>query len=536
MKNNYEHVPPNFGWENGGGYYKKTVIDGKTKIEGLYLYKSCPFKFSMSSYESGRYAVRGVIRALDSEGKVLQKRGKESEDIKSRISKNERGMDQRKLQVRKEIQCIQNSDALIKTCIASAAEKLYVENKTLMEVQLEGLSNEMNITPYIAAKIHGYDYIMQCHPKASNGTVEDRAKKLQRDCSKLPSVPMRKLSNKSIKASMQHAKMGIVARKEMYDFFNYCIDYGIFDGNNPVEKPKKKKTKGKAHQIRVTRPDDLTPDEQDAFYAELGTNVTALKAAVAILASGVGQKEIVKLRWKDITFKSEKDYVIVYLESFNKLSYTHNYSRPLVPRSALILRAYYDQLVAKSKGDMSSKYVFPNGKNKNEHLTPASIIEYATRILVSIGVDYGLMGKLHQEDRKIAAARKILFNTYERNIRSVCNLEYDTGTTNFLLKKPFGSDVTADSYTSFTSELGARRIYNIFKVLRKTENNDIRYDEQCNDEDVTRVYRPSTNKQYLGLHGKIVIPPGKEIIFNCEHGFDGSYFVTNYRARKVVET
>lgn len=533
MKNNYKAVTSDSGWKNEGGYYKKTVIDGKTKIEGLYLYKSCPFKFSMTSCESGRYAMRGVVRALDSEGKVLQKRGKEAKDIKSKISKNERGIDQRKLQVRKEIHCLLNNDEMVKTCVASVAEKLYVGNKTLMEVQLEALANEMTITPYIAAKIYGYDYIKQCHPKASNETVEDRAKKLQRDCSKLPSLPMRKLSNKIIKDSMQRTKMGMAARKDIYYFFNYCIDYGILDGNNPVEKPIKKKVKGKTNQIRVTRPDELTPDEQDAFYAELGTNVTALKAAVAILASGVDPKEIVKLRWKDITFKSEKDYVIVYLERLSKLSYTHNYSRPLVPRSALIVREYYEQEVAISKGDMSSKYVFPNGKYKNEHLKPAAIIEYATRILILIGVDYGLMGKLHIVDRRIAAARKILFNTYERNIRSVCNLENDTGTTNFLLKKPFGSDVTADSYTSFASELGTRRIYNIFKVLRKTENNDIRYDEQCNDEDVTRVFRPSTNKQYLGLHGKIVIPPGKEIIFNCEHGFDGSYFVTSYRVRKV---
>jgi integrase len=429
----------------------------------------------------------------------------------------------------KEIQSSSTNDVDIKNCIESAAEKLYLENKTLMGVQIEALANAETITPYIAAQLYAYDYVTSHHPQALNERAEAIAQKLQRDCKRLSAIAMCEFTPAKMKANFKNAKMGILAQEELYKFFDFCSNYGIYDGSNPVEKPVKKRKTGRAKQIKATRPDELTPELQDRFYDKINTNITASKTAVAILASGLDPKEIVELKWKDLTFKTEDDYVIVHLERLSRLSATHNYSRPLVPRSASVVREYYKREASATRGNMSEKYVFPQAKNKRKHMVPATIIEEATRILHTIGVGYGIMGELHRENRKMASAKRILYCTYERNIRDVCSLESDPGTVNFLLKRPFGNDVTADSYTSFTSETGSNRLYDILKALRKAVENNNTYDEQYESEKVIRSYYPNTNKEYLGILGEIIVPPGEEIVISCEHGFDGEYTVTRIK-------
>lgn len=513
------------GWKSKSSYYHRSDKNGKIKVEGQYICHSLPCKFSLTSRDNGRYALRGTIRALDSNGRVLKKRGKEAKEILSSFSEDQRSRDHRKLSVMKEIQCSSTNDDNIKNSIASAAEKLYLENKTLMSVQIEALANAESITPYIAAQLYADEYVTEYHPGLLNERFEAIAKKLQRDCKRLPAIAMCEFTPAKMKAFIKSSGMGISAQKELYAFFGFCIDYGVYDGSNPVEKPTKKKNRGKINQVAATRPDELTPGLQDLFYEKIEGNITASKVAVAILASGINPKEIVKLKWKDLIFKEEEDYVIVRLERLSKLSATHNYSRPLLPRSALVVRGYYNHVKAISGRTMSEKYVFPQVKNKKKHIDPATIIEDATRILTSIGVGYGIMGELHVENRKIAAAKKILHNTYQRNIRDVCALESDPGTVNFLLKRPFGSDVTSDSYTAFTSEAGLKRLYDILKILRKTEKYENTYDEQYEDEKIIRSYFPNTNKECLGLNGEIIVAPGKEIVFSCEHGFDGEYRV-----------
>jgi len=500
----------NAGWKCKGSYYYRSEVDGKTKIEGQYIYYSIPFKFSLASREYGRYTFRGTIRALDSNGNVLKKQGKEAKDI---LNKYQNSQDEReayrKLDVRKDIQCAFNDDNSIMECIVAGAERLYLENRVLMGVQLEALTSPDTITPFLAAQMYGHDFITEYHPKLVSEQFERATQKLIRDCKRLPAIPLCKLSSIKMKESLKRVGMGRLAQMEVYRFFNFCLEYGIYEGTNPVEKPSKKRKTGRAKQIKATRPDELTCELQDALYRKIEENITSSNAAVAMFASGIDPKDIVVLKWKDLIFHKEiDDYVVIRIWKESKLSATHDYSRPLVPRSAKILRDYYDAEKLKCGGNMSEKYVFPSPKNKTiKHIPPAAVIENATRILSYIGVGYGILGQLHRENRKMAAARRILFNTYERNIRDVCNLKDDSGTVNYLLGRSFGSNITADSYTSFSSGLGLDRLYCIMRVLRKTENYVETYREEAEGDQVTRVYYPESNKEYTGLTGTIIVPP-----------------------------
>ena len=488
------------------------------------MHYSIPFKFSLNSRESGMYPLRGTIRALDSDGNLLKKQGKEAKDI---LNQHKNCKDKcRKLDIRKDIQCACISDTSIKECIVAAAERLFSENKVLMGVQLEALTSPATITPYMAAQKYARDFVAEYHPKLTDEKFEAAVHKLIRDCHRLPAVPMCKLSPTKMKDAVKRIGMGRIAQEDIYKFFNFSLEYGVYEGINPVEKPAKKRKSGRDKQIKATRPDELTPDLQDALYEKLEQNISAINTAVALMASGLEPKEIVGLKWKDITFHTEiDDYVVIHILRMRKLSATHDYSRPLVPRSALILRNYYEAKKNKSRGSMAEKYVFPHAKNKGKHILPAAIIENATRILHSIGVGYGILGQLHREDRKMAAAKKILHTTYERNVRDVCNLNEDMGTVNYLLSRSFGSDVTADAYTSFSSDLGLYRLYSILKVLQKTEHYKETSNEILENGKITRVYYPDTNKEYAKVSGNIVVPPGEEIVIRCEHGCDGEYNV-----------
>ena len=389
------------GWNTKGSYFIRSSSNGKTKIEGVYMLNSIPFKFSMASRESGRYPLRGTIRALDSNGKKKKKRGREAQDIINNQGAN------RKLDIRKDIQCTLASDTIIKECIVSAAERLYFDNNVLMGVQLESLTSPDTITPYIAAQKYAREFVVECHPKLLDDKFEKAVQKIIRDCQRLPAVPMCTLTVKRLKDTMKRVKLGRMAQEELHKFFGFCLDYGVYEGINFIEKPKKKRKTGKEKQIMATRVDELTPELQDAFYRALEMNINGTSASVALLASGIDKKEIVELKWKDLTFhKEKKDYVVIHLFRQRKLSATYDYSRPLVPRSAIIMRKYYETQKSKYSGTIEDKYVFPHSKLKNNHIAPAAVIENATRILTRIGVSYGILGQLHREDRKTAAARR----------------------------------------------------------------------------------------------------------------------------------
>ena len=120
-------------------------------------------------------------------------------------------------------------------------------------------------------------------------------------------------------------------------------------------------------------------------------------------------------------------------------------------------------------------------------------------------------------------ARKMLLNTYMRNLILRCGLDKDTGTFLFLSGRSLASDVTASNYVSFTAPCAADRLYTILKVLDKER--PLLVDTApatTNDGRLLYTVAPKTTHQNAGAVIHARLQPGKyrfEIV--CKHGCKG---------------
>ena len=520
MKNNEN------GWDNPSSSI--VVVkdrDGIIKrVSGRYVWNSSYFEFTGRFQGSSRYPFRGKVRALSSTGATLKKRGNARKKILEEAAQKNKKVDERKLNVERQYYCQIVTEAEIKRRIVEAVEKLYLDNSELIDLQIERNARPDNISPITAANLKAQEFVAVRHQRASDTEREKYVKRIRNICAKLSNKPMKDFGKSEIKKWSDENGVGSDSLRELNGFWGHCVEYGICAGNNPVELPAKRKKSHANNAAKLTHVVELTPEMVNKFYDILNDSLTDASLGVGLMLSGFDPKDIVKLKWKDIVFHKEEDFVVVRHFIDMGSNATKNYSRPAVPRVALMLRRHYANVVAEvGEEAIGNVYVVRNSRGKGAQYKAQYLVQEATRIINLAGVSFRDIDAIRNDETTYAAARKILMNTYTRHIMDNCKLKDDSGTANFLLGRSFKLDTTSSSYTSFTAPEAERRLYTILCVLR--ENTTMRMVTSTRKAKdgigIIETFSPKHMHDFVGVSGKIVLEPGEELAIMCPHGVLG---------------
>lgn len=511
------------GWDNPASVFKVETKKGTlTKVTGRYVLQSAIFEYSAKIQKSGRYPIRGKVRAISSTGSTLKKRGNAKKEIFKKLPESERNDSNRRLNVETDFYCTLGTEAEIKRCVARAAERLYSENSELIQMQVSQSARPDTITPNIAAQLKAPACVSLKHNRASEKEREKYVKRIRNCCAKLPEKPMKDYSKGEIKRWCEELNIGDSEKKELKAFWQYCIEHGVCSGKNPVEEPVKKRMTGAANKAKAMRIVELDSQMVEELYKLLNNPLTDANVGVGLMLSGFDPKHIVSLKWNDIVFHKEEDFVVVRLFKDIGVNATKNYSRPAVPRVAIMLRKHYLNVFNEVGEDkIKDCYVVRNMRSKQSPYRAQYLVQEATRLINLAGISFRTLDAMRNEDRSFAAARKILYNTYCRHILDNCRLNEDIGTANFLLGKSFGLDTTSSSYTSFTAPEAQYRLYSILKILQEQRKIKRPKELKESNDRIVLTYAPNYTGEYVGITGTISLAPGEEIVIKCPHGVKG---------------
>lgn len=111
-------------------------------------------------------------------------------------------------------------------------------------------------------------------------------------------------------------------------------------------------------------------------------------------------------------FHKEEDFAVVRHFIETAANATKNYSRPAVPRVALMLHKHYDNVLAEvGEKDIDNIYVVRNSRSKGVQYKAQYLVQEVTRVINQAGVSFRALEAMRNDERTFAAARKILFNT-----------------------------------------------------------------------------------------------------------------------------
>lgn len=511
------------GWDNPESVFREETKNGTlTKVTGRYVLHSAIFEFSAKTQKSGRYPIRGKVRAISSTGSTLKKRGLAKKEILNKLPESQRSDSSRRLNIEADFYCTLRTEAEIKRCVARAAERLYSENAELIQMQVAQSSRPDTITPNTAAQLKASSFVALKHNRASETERGKYEKRIRNCCAKLPAKPMKDFAKREIKRWCEELNIGDSEKKELKAFWQYCIDHGVCSGKNPVEEPVKKRMTGAANKAKAMRIVELDSQMVEELYRLLNNPLTDANVGVGLMLSGFDPKHIVSLKWSDIVFHKEEDFAVVRLFKDIGVNATKNYSRPAVPRVAVMLRKHYLNIL-KEVGDDKIKdcYVIRNMRSKQSPYRAQYLVQEATRLINLAGISFRTLDDMQKEDRSFAAARKILYNTYCRHILDNCKLNEDLGTANFLLGKSFGLDTTSSSYTAFTSPEAEYRLYYILKILQEDRTIKQPKELKKGNDRIVLTYAPKRTREFVGITGTISLAPGEEIMIKCPHGVKG---------------
>lgn len=493
-----------------------TDSQGKiSKASGVYYHNDIMTSFSLLRQPEGRRsAYRGHIEIISQiSGNVL-------------VRKYEKDGKYIEKKVRAELNCKDCSEREMKAYIASSAERLYRNYQNEIAADYQSAYNAPvtpnTITPRRAFDKYAPAFLHAKYPRSTDRKKKERLNQLNKFYSGLENIPMCKYSASQLKAYIQSAGIGKETAKLAGDFWNYCLDRLYVSGTNPFPAFADTRISPKALQSKALRANTLSTETFYNLFDLLAVKASGMDCGVALLASGFTAEQICDLRWKNLYFDpSREDFVTVGLFLAERAGAQHNYTRPCIPMTALLLRTLHSELEKKSPKSLKDKYVVTTGSKKT---TPGELNKYAAAKLVKAGVGSDTIQKVKNESPSEHYARILLHNTYRKLLVTKCGLSSQTqgGTIKFLCGLSLAGDVTSSNYTSFTSPESTERLYTILKILQPER--PIEEIPPASNEDGSIIYHitPNTTAETAGVVSSIMIPPGWRLEVSCPHGVSGT--------------
>lgn len=544
-------TPPN-GWGDPRSYLtSSTDKNGLTHIRGNYFYNNCDFKFSLVEQKNNKnYLFRGRISPISAaDGQILQLRGKARAEKLEALTKNSAtdshgisivqksnphessnspsNLRRRipELNITSEINVNSKDISSVKDAVSKAALKLY-ETYGIQMHHIQGkVARPDTITPAVAAFTHVDAYLRTHHKKIKEGkSLNNYRRMIVATCSQFPHIPMCQFTVQMVKRILSEKPFSQQAVRLTSKFWAYCLALRICEGICPFPEERVVKTTPETNQTSLNRRTELSLSEQDNLFDLLHIHHSGGDCGIALqLWGGCSATTAVKLTWEKVIFCSgHPDYVRIKIRHDDRAGATHNYTRPLFPAGALILLARHEELLAQYTPKQLSKMpVVSCVSNPKKAMKSDDLVRYSTKVLRSIGITDILFAQLRRSKAKIAASRRLLSNTYVKNITTRCGIKDDAGTIAFLIGGAL-KNVSDDNYTAFSDEEGNARLHTIISAVQPLFDLDQPPDVTLLENGTElHQFAPDTTRERVKVSCAIQLAPGEKIIVRCSHGITG---------------
>jgi len=489
-------------WENEKSYIIKDVGKlGKAKYEGVIVVNFCKFVFYLNPQISGPHEYRGFVAARNQINKEIVDKGK---IVKTALYFKENPTEED-----------------IKKKVERKARVLYQEHtKLLMQTLDEELRPEY-MTLQMATYVKANEYVDFQYKSKVLKTKTDAINRLNNVVATFTSKPMDAYKPSEIDHIIKANDIADKGVNELHKFWAYCIDYGICTNKiNPVTKRKNGKKSAEKSINELNTKTQLNLSELDAVFDELEKNKNGCVAGCALLLSGMDVKVVKSLQWKDLIFKKKIDYVVVKIWDAKRKGATHNLMRPLIPRTAEILRAQYNQLI-----DIYDKEVVLEMPIVSQHKDPSKALNINQVYNMLEGCFYRATSiessdvkAIKQINTKVSPISEICKQTYRSILQLECNISEDQMEYKFLCNLGINRDTTLDNYVSMIDTYGGDHLYSLMAPIRKLRT----LEEKSIVTDNRIVSVPETTRQLAKAIAVIKLAQGERIIIKAKHGVIGN--------------
>lgn len=521
------------GWDDPRSYIKRTDINGHTTYKGTFVLNGAEFRFSLNQQTTGKYLMRGRVSAISPEdGFVLQAIGAEKKRrldrkkaVPTECEETEKPKREKVLNITTELYGQSLEETEVKKSVERAAFRLYTKHADLIHRRMKQSQRPDIITPAVAAALYAENYVAINHRNTVESTRKTYTKAIRDNYAQMPAIPMATMATAKMKQYLDSHPVGGNTMRLLNGFWIFCLAKGICVGTNPFPVSQKRKVSATTKQARALMPDELSIRQQDELFAKLMSGEVSGDSCgiVLMLWGGFSAKLACGFVWEDILFDcDEPDFVRVIYHQNDKAGATHDFTRPLFPQAARILRRRYETLTVKYTPEDLAKYPIVSTKQSyKKAMTASALTQFGAMLLRTIGVTEETFFALKLP--KVAVSSRIFYNTYIKNLVQRCGLANDPGTVNFMLGQSLSGSVTDDHYSSFVSDLASERIFTVLKAAGPLENID-QLEEQIILENgrTQHIIAPENTRQRIGVVADITLQPGEELEIVCPHGVSGS--------------
>ncbi len=505
-------------------FYSKQTKNG-LRYHGDYTYCGIRFSFSLNEQKDGRF--RGRITVISPHtAKPMDfnvNHPYASSDSKEKKVKHpyaSSGSKAKQVKYR-EISFQSSRRSAIKAYIQKTAQKIYADNAFDFSKLIEKTASPSTVYPELAGGLYGQEYIrFRFNKNQSEDSLKKKLRRLSELLAALPFKPMVEIQPSEIHSCMKKRTKNDYSL--LHDFWDYCILHHYCTGNNPINIPVSNGPSSKAKQEKIQKLTRVPAQNLKMMNSIAIEKHDGPSCGVMLMESGISAKVACSLRWRDITWPSDKPYyALVKLDRPDVMCAIHNYTRPLLPIAAMVLHTRYEELSKQySPDDLPNMRVVSAKSDAEKEMNPSTLVQESRRLLIQAGIHENKLIQA-KESRNDAVSARILGETYKDILISTCGVQEGSGSYKFLLGQSISNDVSSTNYLSFTSPPGSQHLYKyLLASAPKTECQQPLSKEAVDGSDVLRVL-PDSSDRCAGLIFDAVLQPGEEMILEAETGVTG---------------
>lgn len=495
-------------------------IDSKNSdgsiIKGHIIYHGMQMYFSINRQKSGKY--RGRITVISPMSGKIMKFEQNRPYAKSGSKKV------KKCYIEFNLDSIQ--DDVIRKTVVKKAEKIYADNGILFRAEQRQATNRDTIAPEIAGHLYAEEFVYSQFFKVDKESKQTaNIKKLKGILASLPNKPMKDIAPSGVDRVLRDKKTDRVL---LHRFWAFCILRDYCSGSNPVRPEHDisypQKLQAKLDKI-VSAPENVMTN----LSRQLLDRADGTACGVALMASGFSSEFVCSLHWQDVCWPTDDQaFAIITYYRPEMLCAVHNYTRPVLPITALTLFKRREELLCKKNG--SELRILPVASLKTQlekAMSPSALKQESKQYLIDSGIKKSILSSNGLDDR-ISVSATVLLETYKKTLVKTCGIDEESGTYAFLLGH-YINDVTSANYTSFTCPAGQFRLYKYLRAaipLSHHDNASKARKQSSGEIDSFRVL-PDSTRECAGMICDFVLLPGQQFSIESETDLRGTIKVVN---------
>lgn len=465
------------GFDDPKSIYQHTMDnEGHHHIQGTYYLNGVPFRFSLNEQKKG-YRLRGRISIISpSNGRVLKKIGSERRAVTEEWNEehpNEKmtGKALERLNIYKEFNINTLDDEDIKKRIAEKAAKLFSKYSSTITAAQKEIGIVAQHTAVQAASIYEKDFLKSFYPKVTDGTRRQKELIIARVTAELSAAPMGAITSAMLKHyAKNHEKSWEEDLRVAEKFWEFCLDQGVYRGRNPIsafledaaERKHKKSNEDNMNRAAefICLPEEVERKLNGSICGNIGDS--GFMGIALVKEGGLAAQDACNLLWKDVQFHDDTGYVSLHLEFNDIAGATHDYTRPIFPFGAEILKAHRGRLLERySEEELNDLPVITPACPGKYSISSKELTQLCRTELLRAGLAEDNM--LPVKGKAIGVGIRLLHRNYKYRLEHYCGLASDPAAVSYLTGHSLQHDVTADHYRSFTCPEGQRYLFNAMK-------------------------------------------------------------------------